>query len=136
MAFGYAKSTGRVGAFTVVPGPGVLNSAAALCTAYGAIAPVLCITGNIMSHFIGSGRGQLHELPDQLATLRGHHQMVRAHRPPVRGAGDHGRGVSPDDHRSAPAGRRRAAVERVQQRAPVDLSVAPASTPRRSRIPT
>jgi acetolactate synthase-1/2/3 large subunit len=49
----------------------VLNSAAALCTAYGATAPVLCITGNIMSHLIGRGRGQLHELPDQLALLRG-----------------------------------------------------------------
>jgi acetolactate synthase-1/2/3 large subunit len=71
MAFGYAKSTGRVGVYTVVPGPGVLNSAAALCTAYGANAPVLCITGNIMSHLIGRGRGQLHELPDQLALLRG-----------------------------------------------------------------
>jgi len=71
MAFGYAKSTGRVGVYTVVPGPGVLNSAAALCTAYGATAPVLCITGNIMSHLIGRGRGQLHELPDQLMLLRG-----------------------------------------------------------------
>jgi acetolactate synthase I/II/III large subunit len=71
MAFGYAKSTGRVGAYTVVPGPGLLNSSAALCTAYGATAPVLCITGNIMSHLIGRGRGQLHELPDQLALLRG-----------------------------------------------------------------
>ena len=71
MAFGYAKSTGKVGAYTVVPGPGVLNSSAALCTAYGANTPLLCITGNIMSHLIGQGRGQLHELPDQLATLRG-----------------------------------------------------------------
>ena len=48
-----------------------MNSAAALCTAYGATAPVLCITGNIMSHLIGRGRGQLHELPDQLALVRG-----------------------------------------------------------------
>jgi acetolactate synthase-1/2/3 large subunit len=71
MAYGYAKSTGRAGVYTVVPGPGVLNSSAALCTAYGANAPVLCVTGNIMSHLIGQGRGQLHELPDQLATLRG-----------------------------------------------------------------
>ncbi|ANM07987.1 thiamine pyrophosphate-dependent enzyme [Rhizobium phaseoli] len=71
MAYGYAKSTGRIGAYTVVPGPGVLNSGAALCTAYGANAPVLCITGNIMSHLIGRGRGQLHELPDQLSTMRG-----------------------------------------------------------------
>ena len=71
MAFGYAKATGRVGAFTVVPGPGVLNAGAALCTAYGATTPLLCITGNIQSHLIGQGRGQLHELPDQLALLRG-----------------------------------------------------------------
>lgn len=71
MAYGYARSTGRVGAYTVVPGPGLLNSGAALCTAYGGNTPVMCITGNIMSHLIGQGRGQLHELPDHLATLRG-----------------------------------------------------------------
>ncbi len=71
MAYGYAKSTGRVGAYTCVPGPGVLNASAALCTAYGAHAPVLCITGNIHSYHIGHGRGILHELPDQLAILRG-----------------------------------------------------------------
>lgn len=71
MAYGYAKSTGRIGAFTCVPGPGVLNASAALCTAYGANAPVLCITGNIQSFNIGRGRGILHELPDQLAILRG-----------------------------------------------------------------
>ena len=33
MAFGYARSTGRPGVYAVVPGPGVLNTAAALCTA-------------------------------------------------------------------------------------------------------
>jgi acetolactate synthase-1/2/3 large subunit len=71
MAYGYAKSSGRAGVFSVVPGPGVLNAGATLCTAYGANAPVMCLTGNIMSHLIGQGRGQLHELPDQLATLRG-----------------------------------------------------------------
>lgn len=71
MAYGYAKSSGKPGVFTVVPGPGILNSGAAICTAYGGNAPVMCLTGNIMSHLIGQGRGQLHELPDQLATLRG-----------------------------------------------------------------
>ena len=71
MAYGYAKSTGKTGVYTVVPGPGFLNSAAALCTAYSGNAPVLCVTGNIMSHLIGQGRGQLHELPDHLATMRG-----------------------------------------------------------------
>ena len=70
MAFGYARSTGRVGTYCVVPGPGVLNTAAALCTAYACNAPVLCLTGQIPSSAIGRGRGELHELPDQLATLR------------------------------------------------------------------
>ena len=49
MAFGYAKSSGRVGAYAVVPGPGVLNTTAALCTAYATNAPVLCITGQVPS---------------------------------------------------------------------------------------
>ena len=70
MAFGYARSTGRPGVYAVVPGPGVLNTAAALCTAYGCCAPVLCITGQVPSAFLGRGRGHLHELPDQLGTLR------------------------------------------------------------------
>ncbi|WP_158817251.1 thiamine pyrophosphate-dependent enzyme [Methylocapsa sp. S129] len=71
MAFGYARSTGRPGVFSVVPGPGVLNASAALCTALGCNAPVLCVTGQVPTPFIGRGRGHLHELPDQLATLRG-----------------------------------------------------------------
>ena len=70
MAYGYAAATGRPGAFAVVPGPGILNASAALCTAQGCNKPVLCLTGQIMSEFLGKGRGHLHELPDQLATLK------------------------------------------------------------------
>lgn len=69
MAYGFAHSTGRVGVYDVVPGPGVLNTTAALCTAYGANARVLCLTGQVPSHGIGSGAGFLHELPDQLGIL-------------------------------------------------------------------
>jgi acetolactate synthase-1/2/3 large subunit len=71
LAYGYAKSSGKVGVFSVVPGPGVLNAGAAMCTALGACTPVLCLTAEIPSAFIGRGRGILHELPDQLATLQG-----------------------------------------------------------------
>ncbi len=70
MAYGYARSSGRVGVYSVVPGPGVLNSGAALCTALSACTPTLCVTAEIPAEFIGKGRGILHELPDQLATLR------------------------------------------------------------------
>jgi acetolactate synthase-1/2/3 large subunit len=70
MAYGYAKSTGKVGVYTCVPGPGVLNTTAALCTAYAANASVLCLTSEIPAADIGRGFGILHELPDQLATLR------------------------------------------------------------------
>lgn len=69
MALGHARSTGNPGVYCVVPGPGVLNTAAALCTAYATNAPVLCLTGQIPSAGLGRGIGYLHELPDQLATL-------------------------------------------------------------------
>ena len=71
MAFGYAQSTGRVGCFAVVPGPGFLNTTAALATAYGCNAPVLCLSGQIPTRHLGRGYGMLHEIPDQLAILRG-----------------------------------------------------------------
>jgi acetolactate synthase I/II/III large subunit len=70
MAFGYARASGKPGVFSVVPGPGVLNASAALLTAFGANEPVLCLTGQVPSAFLGQGRGHLHEMPDQLATLR------------------------------------------------------------------
>ena len=71
MALGYARSTGRPGVYAVVPGPGMLNTTAALLTAYGCNAPVLCLTGQVPSAFFGRGRGHLHEMRDQLATMRG-----------------------------------------------------------------
>ena len=70
MAYGYARSSGKVGVFSVVPGPGVLNAGAALLTAFGSNEPVLCLTGQVPTQFLGKGRGHLHEMPDQLATLR------------------------------------------------------------------
>src|SRR5579872_5066202 len=70
MAYGYARSTGKVGVFSVVPGPGVLNAGAGLLTAFGANEPVLCLTGQVPTPYLDKGRGHLHEMPDQLATLR------------------------------------------------------------------
>ena len=69
MAMGYAKVTGRPGVYSVVPGPGVLNTGAALITGMAVNAPMLLLTGQVPAPFLGRGRGHLHELPDQAGTL-------------------------------------------------------------------
>ena len=70
MAYGYAAATGRPGAYCVVPGPGFLNTTAALATAYACNAPVLCLSGQVPLGRIGRGFGLLHELPDQLGIMQ------------------------------------------------------------------
>jgi acetolactate synthase-1/2/3 large subunit len=69
MADGYARTTGRVGACMVVPGPGLLNAMAGLATAYACNSRVLAIVGNIHSPAIGKGYGLLHEVRNQSAIL-------------------------------------------------------------------
>ena len=70
MALGYAQASGKTGVYVVVPGPGFLNTTAALSTAYALNAPLLCLTGQIHSDQLGRGYGMLHEIPDQLGMLR------------------------------------------------------------------
>ena len=70
MALGAAMATGKPAAYAVVPGPGILNTTAALCTAYACNAPVLALTGQILSPYIDRGLGILHEIRDQLGILR------------------------------------------------------------------
>ncbi len=70
MALGAALATGRPQAYAAVPGPGVLNTTAALLTAWGMEAPVVALVGQIPSHAIDRGYGHLHEIPDQIGVLR------------------------------------------------------------------
>src|SRR5712691_10895531 len=69
LALGAALATGRPQVYTVVPGPGLLNSAAALLTAYGMNAPVLALIGQISQSAIGRGLGHLHEIRDQAGII-------------------------------------------------------------------
>src|SRR3954470_12211792 len=69
MADGYAHATGREGVAVVVPGPGVLNAAAGLATAYSCNTPVLLLAGQIRSDLFDAGRGALHEIPNQFGLL-------------------------------------------------------------------
>lgn len=71
MALGAAMATGKPQVYAVVPGPGFLNTTGALCTAYAVNAPVLAMVGQIPAAAIGRGYGLLHEIPDQLAIMRG-----------------------------------------------------------------
>lgn len=66
MAYGYAQSTGKIGAFFVVPGPGLLNACAAISTGYACNTPMFCISGQIPSTKINGKTGQLHEIRDQI----------------------------------------------------------------------
>src|SRR3982074_828657 len=70
MALGAALATGRPAAYSVVPGPGFLNSSAALATAYSTGAQVLALIGQIPGRAIGKGFGFLHEINDQISILR------------------------------------------------------------------
>jgi acetolactate synthase-1/2/3 large subunit len=80
MALGAALATGRPQAYAVVPGPGLLNSAAALLTAYSMNAPVLALIGEIPEGDIGRHLGHLHEIRDQagiIARLVDHSVRIR-----------------------------------------------------------
>ena len=79
MALGAALATGQPQAFSVVPGPGLLNAGAALLTAYGMNAPVLGLIGQIPAEAIGRDLGHLHEIRDQtgiVARLVDHHAVI------------------------------------------------------------
>ena len=70
MALGASLVRGDIAVCSVVPGPGVLNAAAALATAYALNAQLLFLCGQIPLGQIGREQGVLHELPDQLGILR------------------------------------------------------------------
>jgi acetolactate synthase I/II/III large subunit len=69
MALGAALATGKPQAYAVVPGPGLLNSSAALLTAHTMNAPVLALIGQIPDADIGRGLGYLHEIRDQAGII-------------------------------------------------------------------
>ncbi|WP_421998719.1 thiamine pyrophosphate-dependent enzyme [Reyranella sp.] len=126
MALGYAMATGGPSAYVVVPGPGFLNTTAALSTAYAVNAPVLALTGQIQQSMIGRNVGLLHELPDQLAIMRGLTKW--ADRIPSPAAAP---GLVNEAFRRLLSGRRRpvaleCAMDTWARKAPVELLPAPA----------
>jgi acetolactate synthase-1/2/3 large subunit len=81
MALGAALATGKPQAYAVVPGPGLLNSSAALLTAYSMNAQVLALVGQIPLADIGRKLGHLHEINDQAGILKrlvDHSALIRS----------------------------------------------------------
>src|SRR6266446_2305851 len=126
MALGYAMASGAPSAYVVVPGPGFLNTTAALSTAYAVNAPVLALTGQIQQAMIGRNVGLLHELPDQLSIMRGLTKWADRIHAPAEAPG-----LVNEAFRRLLSGRRRpvgleCAMDTWGRRAPVELIATPA----------
>jgi acetolactate synthase-1/2/3 large subunit len=127
MALGYAMASGKPSAYVVVPGPGFLNTTAALSTAFAVNAPVLALTGQIQQSMIGRNVGLLHELPDQLAIMRGLTKWADRVTSPAEAPG-----LVNEAFRRLLSGRRRpvaleCAIDVWGRKAPVELSTSAAT---------
>jgi acetolactate synthase-1/2/3 large subunit len=135
MALGAALATGNPQAYAVVPGPGLLNSGAALLTAYGMSAPVLALIGQIPRAAIGGAIGHLHEITDQhgiVARLVDHATLIEG---PRDAAEKTARAIrSMHEGRPGPAALE-CAIDVWGKRARVS-AIAPPAPPRRTRIDT
>ncbi|MBE2277512.1 MAG: 5-guanidino-2-oxopentanoate decarboxylase [Rhodobacteraceae bacterium] len=65
MADAYARVSGKPGVCYLITGPGLTNAVTAIAQAYSDSIPMLVISTVGRMGDIGSGRGHLHELPDQ-----------------------------------------------------------------------
>ena len=70
MADGYSRAGDDIGTALVVPGPGLQNASAAIGTAYAASSPIMVVAGQVERDLIGVDRGVLHEINDQIDTIR------------------------------------------------------------------
>src|ERR1700761_6721074 len=64
-ADGYARATGELGVVIASTGPGTTNTMTGLFEASFASAPVLLVTGQVDSAYLGKGKGILHEAEHQ-----------------------------------------------------------------------
>ncbi|WP_282172473.1 thiamine pyrophosphate-binding protein [Cytobacillus firmus] len=71
MADGYARATGKLGVVITSTGTGAGNAAGSLIESWAAGVPVLHLTGEVASPYLGTGRGYIHECKDQLSIMEG-----------------------------------------------------------------
>src|ERR1700735_2844704 len=68
-ADGYARATGELGVGIASTGPGTTNTMTGLFEAAFASSPVLLVTGQIDTSYLGKGKGILHEAEHQRLML-------------------------------------------------------------------
>ncbi|WP_420879444.1 thiamine pyrophosphate-binding protein [Rhodococcus sp. (in: high G+C Gram-positive bacteria)] len=69
-ADGYARTTGRLAVAIVSTGPGTANAMGGMYEAHHASSPVMLITSQVESRYLGRGFGYVHEADNQAAMLR------------------------------------------------------------------
>jgi acetolactate synthase-1/2/3 large subunit len=76
-AEGYARSTGKVGAVLVTSGPGATNTVTALMDALMDSIPLVCITGQVPSHLIGSDAFQEADVTGITRSCTKHNYLIK-----------------------------------------------------------
>src|SRR5271154_3517431 len=76
-AEGYARSTGKVGVVLVTSGPGATNAVTGLTDAMLDSIPLVCITGQVPTHLIGSDAFQEDPTTPPTRSCTKHNYLVR-----------------------------------------------------------
>ena len=69
MADGYSRASGKPGVCFLIAGPGLMNAATAIASAYNDSTPLLIITSVTHHGALGKAWGEGHEMHDQRATM-------------------------------------------------------------------
>ena len=77
MAEGYARSTGKVGVVLVTSGPGATNAVTGLTDAFMDSIPILCLTGQVPTHLIGTDAFQEADTIGITASCTKHNYLVK-----------------------------------------------------------
>ncbi len=76
MADGYARASGRVGVCIATSGPGATNLVTGIATAMLDSIPMVCVTGQVASHYIGSDAFQETDITGVTLPITKHNYLV------------------------------------------------------------
>src|SRR5713101_6672514 len=77
MADGYARASGKVGAVIATSGPGATNLVTGIATAMMDSSPLVCITGQVASHVLGTDAFQELDIVGITIPVTKHNCLVR-----------------------------------------------------------